>query len=137
MKASERIAHKEQQILYKRVGKKYVQVNDPWAYDGLREGWWLVKVSEGCTSIRSAVYPNKAEIIAAAKDKEDELVKIIRESSEAKPKEGVPLSEECRKDWQALIEKHGKELNTLYYPSFQENAEKIISTLLESRYGKL
>ena len=62
MKALDRIAHKEQQTLYKKVGKKYVQVNDPYAYDGLREGWWLVKVASGCTSIRAAVYPNKAEI---------------------------------------------------------------------------
>lgn len=136
MKSSERITLKEQNILYKKVGKKYVQVNDPWAYDGLREGWWLVKVSEGCTSIRSTVYPNKAEIIAAAKDKEDELLKIILDASSARPKEGVPMSEECRKDWQALIDKHGKELSTIYYPSFQENAEKIVNALLEPRYGK-
>jgi hypothetical protein len=135
MKAIERIAHKE--TLYKKVGKKYVPVNDPYAYEGLREGWWLVKVAEGSTTIRSIVYPSKAEIIAAAKDKEDQLVKIIRESSEAKPNEGVPLSEQCRKDWQWLIGKHGKELSVIYYPSFQENAEKIVNALLEPRYGKL
>jgi len=131
MKATDRIANKEEQILYKKVGKKYVKANDPWAYDGLREGWWLVKVSEHCTSIRSIVYPNKAEIIAAAKDKEDELLKIIREASEAKPKEGVPMSDEARKDWQWFIDKHGKEFSTIYFPSFQENAEKIVKALLE------
>jgi len=131
MKATDRIANKEEQILYKKVGKKYVKANDPWAYDGLREGWWLVKVSEDCTSIRSIVYPNKAEIIAAAKDKEDELLKIIREASEAKPKEGVPMSDEARKDWQWFIDKHGKEFSTIYFPSFQENAEKIVKALLE------
>lgn len=135
MKAIERIAHKE--TLYKKVGKKYVPVNDPYAYEGLREGWWLVKVAEGSTTIRSIVYPSKAEIIAAAKDKEDQLVKIISEASEAKPNEGVPLSEQCRKDWQWLIGKHGKELSVIYYPSFQENAEKIVNALLEPRYGKL
>lgn len=137
MKAADRIATKQQNILYKKVGKKYVQANDPWAYDGLREGWWLVKVSEGCTSIRSIVYPHKAEILAAAKDKQDELLKIILDASKAQPKEGVPMSEECRKDWQALIDKHGKELSTIHYPSFQENAEKIVNALLEPRYGKL
>lgn len=137
MKATDRITHKEEQILYKKVGNKYVKANDPWAYDGLREGWWLVKVSEDCTSIRSIVYPNKAEIIAAAKDKEDELLKIIREASEAKPTKGIPLTEEFRKDWQALVNKYGKELSTIYFPSFQENAEKIINALLEPRHGKL
>jgi hypothetical protein len=128
MKAINRIANET--ILYKKVGKKYVQASDPWAYSGLREGWWLVKVSSGCTSIRSAVYPAKAEILAAAKDKEDELVKIIRKASEAKPKEGVPMSEQARKDWEWFISKHGEEFNTIYYPSFQENAEKIVEALL-------
>ena len=129
MKALDRIANET--ILYKKVGKKYVQASDPWAYTGLREGWWLVKVSSGCTSVRSAVYPAKAEILAAAKEKEDELVDIIRKVSEAKPKEGVPISEEARKDWQWFISKHGKEFNTIYYPSFQENAEKIVDALLK------
>jgi hypothetical protein len=131
MKSSDRIALKKQNILYKKVGKKYVPINDPWAYDGLREGWWLVKVGEGFTSIRSIVYPNKAELLAAARDKEDQLVKIIREASEAKPKEGVPMSDEARKDWQWFIDKHGKEFSTIYFPSFQENAEKIVKALLE------
>ena len=137
MKASERIAHKEQQILYKKVGKKYAQVNDPYAYDGLREGWWLVKVASGCTSIRAVVYPNKAEIIAAAKDKEDELVQIIREASEARQGTNIPISDQARKDWDWFMSRHGEEFNTLYYPSFQENAEKIVNALLEKRHGKL
>lgn len=131
MKAADRIATKQQNILYKKVGKKYVQANDPWAYDGLREGWWLIKVEAGCTSIRSVVYPAQAELLAVARDKEDQLVKIIREASEAKPKEGVLMSDEARKDWQWFIDKHGKEFSTIYFPSFQENAEKIVKALLE------
>lgn len=131
MKAIDRIEFDKQNILYRKVGKKYVRANDPWAYSGLGEGWWLVKVEEGSTSIRSIVYPEQAEITAAAKDKEDQLVKIIREASEAKPKEGVPMSEQARKDWQWFIDKHGKEFSTIYFPSFQENAEKIVKALLE------
>jgi hypothetical protein len=129
MKAFDRIANET--ILYKKVGKKYVQASDPWAYSGLCEGWWLVKVEAGSTSIRSAVYPAKAEVLAAAKDKEDELVDIIRKASEAKPKEGVPMSEQARKDWEWFISKHGEEFNTIYYPSFRENAEKIVDAILK------
>jgi len=131
MKAIDRAYNKQNNILFQKKGNKYVQVNDPWAYDGLREGWWLIKVKEGSTSIRSIVYPAQAELLAAARDKEDQLVKIIREASEAKPKEGVPMSDEARKDWQCFIDKHGKEFNTIYFPSFQENAEKIVKALLE------
>jgi hypothetical protein len=128
MNALARISHKTQ--LYKKVGKKYIEHNDPWALDGLQDGWWLIKVAPGSKTIRSIVYPNKAEILAAAKDKQDEVMDIIREASEAKPKEGVPMSEQARKDWQWFIDKHGKEFNTIYYPSFQENAEKIVEALL-------
>ena len=128
MNAFARISHKTQ--LYKKVGKKYIEHNDPYSLDGLQDGWWLVKVAPNSKTIRSIVYPYNAEIIAAAKDKEDELVAIIREASEAKPKEAIPMSKQCRKDWQVLIEKHGKELSTIYYPSFQENAEKIVKALI-------
>jgi len=115
------IYDKQNRALYQKKGNKYVQVNDVSITDGLRKGWHLVKVEDGCKSVYHSVYPAKAEILAAAKDKIDQLVKIIREAGEAKPKEGVPLSEQALKDW----------INTLYYPSFQENAEKIVNALLE------
>ena len=130
MNASTRIYEKMNQIRYKKVGRKYVQDNDPWAYEGLREGWWLVKVAPGSTSIRQQVYPARAEVTAAAREKEEELMKIIREASEARPKLN-PLSPEAPADWQAFIAKHGKEFNSLEYPSIQENAEKIIEALLK------
>ncbi len=125
-----KIYDKMNQIRYKKVGRKYVQDNDPCAYDGLREGWWLVKVAPGSTSIRQQVYPSRAEISAAAKDKEDELVKIIREASEAKPVK-IPISPEALADWQAFIAKHGDEFTSLQFPSFQENAERIVEALLK------
>jgi hypothetical protein len=130
MNAETRIYDKMNQIRYKKVGRKYVQDNDPWAYEGLREGWWLVKVAPGSTSIRQQVYPSRSEISAAARDKEDELIKIIREASEARPPKR-PLTPEALADWQAFIAKHGEQFNTLEYPSIQENAEKIIEALLK------
>ncbi len=131
MSAKQRILDKESQILYKKVGKKYIPVSDPWAYDGLREGWWLVKVAPSCTSIRQQVWPESAELDAAIREKEEKLMDIIRKCSEARPKNGVPMSEQAYKDWQWFIDKHGKEFNTLYYPSIQENAELIIKELLK------
>ena len=130
MNAETRAYEKMNQIRYKKIGNKYVQDNDPWAYEGLREGWWLVKVKPGSTSIRQAVYPAKAEIMAAAHDKEDTLVDIIRKASEAPPK-NLPLSDQAKADWDWFISRNGKEFNTLEYPSLQENAELIISALLQ------
>ena len=130
MNAAMRIYDKMNEQLYKKVGRKYVPNSDLYALDGLREGWWLVKVAPGSTSIRQQVYPSKAEISAAAKDKEDELLQIIREASEAKPAK-IPISPEARADWQAFIAKHGDEFTSLQFPSMQENAEKIIEALLK------
>ena len=130
MNAQQKILQKESNQLYKRVGRKYVPASDQYAYDGLREGWWLVKVAAGCTSIRQAVYPHKAEVTAAAKDKEDQLVEIIRTASEARPPQR-PITSEALADWKKFIKKHGDQFSTLEYPSIQENAEKIIETLLK------
>jgi hypothetical protein len=130
MNAKERIEHKEAQTIYKKVGRKYVPVSDIHAYDGLRAGWWLVKVSEGCTSIRAAIYPAKAELQAAIKDKEDQMMDVIRKASEARPK-SLLLSEQAKADWEWFIARNGKEFNTLEYPSIQENAENILKILLE------
>jgi len=130
MNAETRVYDKMNQIRYKKVGRKYVQVTDPYALDGLHEGWWLVKVKPGSTSIRQAVYPAKAEIMAAARDKEEQLVDIILKASEAGPR-GLPLSEQAKADWDWFISRNGKEFNTLEYPSAQENAELIIAALLQ------
>jgi len=130
MNAYNRILDKQNTQLYKKVGRKYIPETDIWALDGLREGWWLVKVAPGSTSIRQAVYPHKAEIQAAAKDKEDQLVNIIGKASEARPSQN-PLTPEALADWQAFIAKHGKEFSSLQYPSIQENAQKIIEALLK------
>jgi hypothetical protein len=40
------------------------------------------------------------------------------------------MSEQAFKDWQWFVNKHGKEFSTIHFPSFQENAEKIVKALL-------
>jgi hypothetical protein len=124
-----RLAIKEDQRLYRKVGKKFVPVNDPYAYDGLRDGFWLIQVKDGCTSIRQEVYPDNACIHAAARLMEKELVDIVRKACEARPSK-TPLSPEEKKDWDKFIKKHGESFNTLHYPSMQENAEKIVKVLI-------
>ena len=120
---------KEDGRLYRKVGKKFVPINDPYAYDGLRNGSWLIQIKDGCTSIRQEIYPDKAHIHAAARLMEDQLVNIIRKACEARPNK-TPLSPEEKKDWDRFIKKHGESFNMLHYPSMQENAEKIIKVLL-------
>lgn len=127
-----RAAAKEDQRVYRKVGKKYVPVNDPYAYDGLCDGFWLIKIDKGCTSIRQQIYPEKAPLTAAARLIEDKLVDIIRKASEARPV-NIPLTPEQKKDWEKFIAKHGDAFNTLCYPSMQENAEKILMAIVDEQ----
>lgn len=124
-----RAALKEDLRLYRKVGKKFIPNNDPYAYDGLRNGFWLIHVKDGSTTIRQEIYPNNATLSAAALLMEDKLVDIIRKAGEARPNK-TPLTEEEKKDWDKFIKKHGDSFNTLHYPSIQENAQKIIEVLL-------
>ncbi|MBM3453521.1 MAG: hypothetical protein FJX80_00055 [Bacteroidetes bacterium] len=124
-----RLAVKEDQRLYRKVGKKFVPVNDPYAYDGLRNGFWLIQVKDGSTSIRQEICPDEASVHAAAREMEHKLVDIIRKAGEARPNK-TPLSTQEKKDWDAFIAKHGESFNTLHYPSVQENAEKIVKVLI-------
>ena len=125
------VATKDDQRVYRKVSKnKFLPVNDPYAYDGLRNGFWLVHVKDGSTSIRQQVWPDRAVQTAAARLAEDEIVEIIRQASVARPS-SVPLTPAEKADWDALIKKHGARFSTLQYPSFQENAEKIVKALLD------
>jgi hypothetical protein len=125
-------AAKEDQRLYRKVGKKYVLINDPYAYDGLREGFWLIHITQGFTSIRQQIYPEKSRITAAARLMENKLIDIIRKASEARPAK-IALSPEEKKDWDKFIAKHGDSFNTLCYPSMQENAEKIVMAIVDEQ----
>jgi hypothetical protein len=127
-----RAAVKEDLRLYRKVGKKFVPVNDPYAYDGLREGFWLIHITQGCTSIRQQIYPEKSRITAAARLMENKLIDIIRKAGEARPAK-ITLSPEEKKDWDKFIAKHGDSFNTLHYPSIQENAEKIVAALVDNK----
>ena len=130
MNAQTRIAQVESDILYRKVGKRYVPINDPNAYHGLDEGYWLVKVAPGCTSIRQCVYPDRAEIQAAAHKKQDKLMDIIRKAGEARPTK-TKLTKSEREDWETFIAKHGKSFNMLAYPSLHDVAEQIVEELLK------
>jgi hypothetical protein len=129
MKAAQRIGLKEDSIRYKKVGKRYVQVNDPYGYDGLGDGWWLIKVAPGSKTIRTIVYPNNAEIKAAALDKVDQMIDIIKDAGKGVPGKGE-LTPEALADWNVFIAKHGGEFNYVSYPSLHDVATKIIDSLV-------
>jgi hypothetical protein len=125
-------ARRENQRLYRKDGKRYVPFNDPYALDGLSEGFWLIKIEDGHTSIRQEIVPDKVAIHAAAREMEDQLMDIIQDACEARPVKLV-LSDEEKKDWDWFIAKHGKSFSVLNYPSFEATAKEIISVLTNKK----
>lgn len=122
---SARVKLHKSDILYKRVGKRYVQCNDPHGYSGLREGHWYVKVTPGCTSIREAIWPNHTEVQAALFDLEEKLVELMRKATEAKHRKAL-LTPAEKKAWDHLIKVGGESFSTLSYGSLYSIAEEIL-----------
>lgn len=130
--AVERVKITEDQRLYKKVGGKYVQANDPDCYNGLRKGWWLVKVDEGSTSIRATLRPDNSELEAAMKDAEDKIVDILNKAllARAKPRKITP---EFKKAWDNMVKKFGSEMRLLHYDSIYDVAQNILKEILKNK----
>jgi hypothetical protein len=131
MKAAQHIRFKEDQRVYKKVNGRYVEANDLDAYTGLREGWWLVKIQPGVTSMRSVLYPDNAEVEAAMKDAEDKIVEILRKACEAKPKV-KKITPEFKKAWDRMIKKFGHEMSFLEYDSMYGIAQTIVKEVMNN-----
>jgi hypothetical protein len=125
-------AAKQDQRLYRKSEDGYVPVNDPYAEDGLCEGFWLIQIEDGNTVLRQEIAPDNAALHAAAILMEDKLISILEKACEAQPVK-TTLSEEEKKDWELLIAKHGKSFSVLNYPSFEATAEEIISVLTNKK----
>lgn len=120
---------KKNSILYKKSpAGKFVPATDPWAYDGLSNGWWLIKVQPSSTSIRQCLHPDRAELDAARRDAEEKIVNILTHCLKAHPKVSQ-IKPEFARAWKQLEKKHGHEMLLLEYPSLYEAAEKILSEL--------
>ena len=101
---------------YVKKGKGYVPVNDPYAYDGLGEGDWLVTVKPGSQSMRTMLNPDLANLEAAIHHLEDGLVRAIAKASELKPR-STPLTPKEQKAWKAFDKIMGNE-KVRYFAQF-------------------
>ena len=126
MKSKDLALYKQRQQLYRKVGRKYIPVNDPWAYDGLRDGHWHVWVRPGMTTMRTPVWPDRMEVEAALLELESQLVELISAASAAEPK-NRPLTPRQKELWDELM-KTG-DFHCLTYPSMQGIADKILENI--------
>jgi len=105
------------EVWYRKENGKFVPINDPWAYDGLAEGSWLVTVKPGSKSIRRAINPKFIELEAALEYLEEGLVCAISEACKARPS-SVRMSNEEIKAWEQFEKIAGDDFpKLLHYAS--------------------
>lgn len=128
MSAIDNIKHKEEhETFYKKVGKRYVKINDPFWIEGLRKGFHLVQIKNDGSSIRSIVYPDRAELYAAQNIMENKILEVLSEATKAR----VPykLSEEESKDWDKLNRKHPGLFQYISFDSLADMSKNVAKGL--------
>jgi hypothetical protein len=120
---------------YIKQGKRYKQINDTYALDGLYMGSWLVIVKPGTTSICPISKPEYAKLDVALSEFKEVVVKAMFKASELRPKV-TKLSKKEQKAWKAYEDIMGKDKPSyFYYPSLndivQEGCEAIKKLMIE------
>lgn len=64
--------------LYKKKGRRYYPAAETEVFDGVPEGWWLMRVQPGLRSMRRTLDPAYAETEAALREAEDAMVDAMR-----------------------------------------------------------
>lgn len=77
---------KTKPTFYRKVGRRYLPVNDPYALDGLQNGIWVVAVDGGCTSMRRHVTVQDAEFYARTLKMREALVAELVRACACRPK---------------------------------------------------
>jgi len=110
------------ETMYKKVGRKYIPVNDPMAYEGLGAGDWIVHVRPGSTSIRTLVKPDLEGFQTASRVCEEKMLEVMHEASKARPtQELMPKQKEA---WDNLNKAMGHDRAYLSYPSMHDIVQK-------------
>ena len=107
---------------YIKRGSKYIPYNDPYAYDGLHNGTWLVVIDKG-VSCRSLIKPKCMELEAALHFLQEGLCRALSEKSKMRPKQ-VKMSKKEQKAWKIFEKTMGKDMPQYFeYASFSEIAD--------------
>jgi len=119
-------------ILYKKVGRKYIPVgvNNDILLRYLPVGAHLVVCNENGTSYINNIDPARAPLIAAAIVAEDAIAKVIVEATDLRPS-STPVTKEQQEAWNALSKAFGESRHLLEWPSPREAAQAAVDSLLK------
>lgn len=113
-----------EQVLYKKVGRRYVPVKQMETWDYYPEGFWLVHIKPGCKSITRLIDPDRAALEAIKRLNADVLADLLLKASAART-DKEPVTPAQREAWEACRRAFGG-MFYVVYPSAQEIVSKFI-----------
>jgi len=121
------------EILFKKVGRNYKQINDPYVFDGLSEGCWFCIVKPGLKSARIELNPDFTSLDAALELYKEHLARSIQKYGEIRASTNRRISEKEKRAWENFKKEMGQDLPTYVaeYASAQELADNAIKALKE------
>ena len=115
-------------ILYKKVGKKYkpVQIHNAWEY--FMKGFYLVHVDDNCRAMYSIVSPANIEMVAAYKKNASKVADVIHNGLKMHPAK-TKVTRKQKIAWEAFEKAMGKDGYSVQFDSLQsivDGVEKAI-----------
>jgi hypothetical protein len=126
---------KNKDVLYKKVGRKYIPVSEYASFDYLQEGHWLVNIQPSSKSYRYKLapeveYPNLA---AALEEFSDILSNELYESGKLRPI-NTKMSKKEQEAWAAFHKVIGKNIPnwlSFGYGSSHDMAKQVLNRFKE------
>jgi CO/xanthine dehydrogenase Mo-binding subunit len=118
------------EVYYKKVGRKYVEVARSDVINSFPMGASLVICEPGATMKYYKVEPALAPMVAASQDAKHILSKVLMDELSLRPNK-IPHTEEQISAWKKLSEAYGEQIHPLAWPSVYAAVEAAMKVLQE------
>lgn len=124
------------EVYYKKVGRKYVEVARSDVINSFPIGASLVICEPGATMKYYKVEPALAPMVAASQDAKHILSKVLMDELSLRPSKKL-YTEEQATAWKKLSETLGEEIHPLQWPSVHAAVEAAMKVLQEDAKNML
>jgi len=115
--------------LYYKKNKKFVKYNDPYAMDGLTNGYWLVRVYDGGKSIKTLLNPQYKDLVAALDFLQETLCHEIYLAGKMRPR-SVKISDKEQMAWEVFQKIMGEDMpNYFQFLSCNDISQKAVNKI--------
>lgn len=118
------------EVYYKKVGRKYVEVARGDVFNSYPMGASLVICEPGATMKYYKVEPALAPMVAASQNAKHILSKLLMDELSLRPNK-IPHTEEQISAWKKLSEAYGEQIHPLQWPSVYAAVEQAMKVLQE------